>query len=121
MPAAAGRCIVIRVRRNGGAAKVRRAGRAVRATVNRLGTTRPGLVAQLRLFALLVLLIPLFVGLQRLVTDAEAAAEVRLGPRETPVLVPVERIVERVIERVIYEPVPADGPPEPPAAPAPRP
>ena len=100
---------------------MREAGRAVRARVRRLDAARPGLAARLRLFGLLLLLIPLFVGLQRLVTDAEAAAEVRLAPGDLPVLVPVERIVERVVERVVYQPVPAEATPEPPASPGPRP
>jgi hypothetical protein len=97
------------------------AGGAIRASARRLTATRPGLAARLRLFGLLLLLIPLFAGLQRLVTDAEAATEVRFVPREVPILVPVERIVERAVERIIYLPVPAEATPEPPAAPAPRP
>ena len=100
---------------------MRSANQAVRAGARRLGAAYPGLSARLRLFVLLLLLIPLFAGLQRLVTDAEASAEVRLAPREVPVLVPVERIVERVVERVIYQPVPAEETPEPPPTPGPRP
>jgi hypothetical protein len=100
---------------------MRSMGRAVCAGLQRLTAARPGLSARLRLFGLLLLLIPLFAGLQRLVSDAEASAEVRLVPRDVPVLVPVERIVERVVERIIYEPVPVDPTPEAPLAPAPRP
>jgi hypothetical protein len=100
---------------------MRSAGRAVSMGARRLATAYPGLSARLRLFVLLLLLIPLFAGLQRLVTDAEASSEVRFAPREVPVLVPVERIVERVVERVIYQPVPAEETPESPPTPAPRP
>lgn len=97
------------------------AGGAVWSGVKRLTARRPGLAARLRLFGLLLLLIPLFAGLQHLVTDAEAATGVRFAPREVPVLVPVERIVERAVERVIYQPVPAEAAPEVPAPPAPKP
>jgi hypothetical protein len=100
---------------------MRDAGRAVLGQVSRLSTARPGLAARLRLFGLLLLLIPLFVGLQRLVADAGASVEVRVVPREVPVLVPVERTVERVIERVTYEAVPADGTPVTPSGPKPAP
>jgi hypothetical protein len=100
---------------------MRNVGRAVWTGAKRLAALYPGLSARVRLFGLLILLIPLFAGLQRLVADAEASAEIRLTSREVPVLVPVERIVERVVERIIYQPVPADAAPSPPALPGPRP
>jgi hypothetical protein len=100
---------------------MRGAGRAVVARVRRLARRRPGLAARVRLFGLLLLLIPLFVGLQRLVADAGSSVELRIVPREVPVLVPVERTVERIIERVTYEPVPLEGTPEAPAGPRPIP
>src|SRR5262245_17417768 len=100
---------------------MRSAGQAVWSGARRLGAAHPGLSARLRLFVFLLLLIPLFAGLQRLVTDAEASADVRLAPREMPVLVPVERIVERVVERIIYQPVPTDEAPAAPPTPGPRP
>jgi hypothetical protein len=100
---------------------MRDAGRAVWARASRHSTARPWLAARIRLFGLLLLLIPLFAGLQRLVSDAGGSVEVRTVPREVPVLVPVERTVERVIERVTYEAVPADGTPEVPSEPKPIP
>lgn len=81
--------------------------------VARLAETRPGLVARLRLFGLLVLLVPVFAGLQTLLEESVPRVEIRIVPRdvpvEVPVQVPVEVPVERVVERVIYVPVPADA------------
>jgi hypothetical protein len=71
---------------------------------------RPGLMARLRLFGLLVLLAPLFAGLQYVIGDGVARVEVRFVPQDVPVVVPVERIVEKVVERVIYVPVPVEEP-----------
>ena len=84
------------------------AGRAVRARLGRFAATRPGLVARLRLFGLLILLIVLFAGLQYMVGEGTPRVQVRVVPQDVPVFVPVERIVERVVERPIYVPVPAD-------------
>jgi hypothetical protein len=85
------------------------AGQAVRARLARLIERRPGLGARLRLFGLLLLLVPLFAGLQLLVLDG-SPPDVRITSRDVPALVPVERIVERVVERIVYVPVPADEP-----------
>ena len=94
------------------------AGRAVRARLGRLSATRPGLMARLRLFGLLVLLIVLFVGLQYLVGAGTPRVQVRVVTEDVPVFVPVERIVERPV----YVPVPADETATPgPAMPTPTP
>jgi hypothetical protein len=85
------------------------AGRAVRDRIGQLAAERPGLMARLRLFGLLVLLTPLFAGLQYAIGEAVPRVEVRFVPQDVPIVVPVERIVERVVERVIYVPVPADA------------
>jgi hypothetical protein len=66
----------------------------------------------MQLFGLLVLLVPLFAGLQYLIGEGVSRVEIRIVSQDVPVIVPVERIVERIIERVIYVPVPADGTPE---------
>lgn len=81
------------------------AGRAVRAHLGRLAATRPGLVARLRLFGLLVVLVVLFFGLQYLVGEGTPRVQVRVVPQDVPVFVPVERVVERPV----YVPVPADA------------
>src|SRR5688572_21729856 len=92
------------------------AGRVVRARLGRFAATRPGLVARLRLFGLLILLIVLFAGLQYMVGEGTPRVQVRVVPQDVPVFVPVERIVERVVERPIYVPVPADETATPQAA-----
>jgi hypothetical protein len=84
------------------------------ARLRRLATAHSGLALRLRLFGLLLLLIPLFAGLQRLVTDAVPQIEVQFISDDRPTPVPVERTVERII----YVPVPADETPEP-STPAP--
>jgi hypothetical protein len=92
----------------------------VRARLARLIAHRPGLVARLRLFGLLLLLVPLFAGLQALVLDGSPPSDARVTSRDAPILVPVERIVERVVEHIVYVPGPSDegveGPPPSPAA-----
>ena len=90
------------------------ANRAVRAWLGRLVATRPGLAARLRLFGLLVLLVPLFAGLQYLIRAGGPRVEIRFVAQDVPILVPVERIVERVVERIVYVPVPVEGVPEAP-------
>jgi hypothetical protein len=60
----------------------------------------------LRLFGLLLLLVPLFAGLQLLIREGVSRVEIRFVSQDVPVLVPVERIVERVVERIVYVPVP---------------
>jgi hypothetical protein len=99
------------------------AGRAVRARLARFAASHPGLAARLRLFGLLLLLLPLFAGLQRLILEAAPPAEVQVVARDVPILVPVERVVERVVEHIVYVPVPvpADEPAEPaePSSPSP--
>ena len=82
------------------------AGRAVRDRLGQFAAARPGLVARLRLFGLLALLIVLFAGLQYLVGEGTPRVQVRVVTQDVPVFVPVERIVERVIERPVYVPVP---------------
>jgi hypothetical protein len=88
------------------------ASRAAISRVARLAETRPGLVARLRLFGLLILLVPLFGGLQALLEEGVPRVEIRIVPRDVPVTipveVPVEVPVERVVERVVYVPVAAD-------------
>jgi hypothetical protein len=68
-----------------------------------------GLRAQLHLFGLLALLVPLFAGLQYVVREAVPRVEIRLVSRDVPaavpVLVPVEVPVDRVVERIVYVPV----------------
>jgi hypothetical protein len=84
------------------------------AALGQLATDHPSLALRLRLFGLLLLLVPLFAGLQRLVTDAVPQVEVQFVSDDRPTPVPVERTVERII----YVPVPAEETPEP-ATPAP--
>jgi hypothetical protein len=83
-------------------------GVAVQARMRRLVTSRPGLVPRLQLFGLLVLLAPLFAGLQHLVANRPELAGAGLDGPASPVAAPAERIVERVVERIVYVPVPAD-------------
>lgn len=59
------------------------------------------LTANLRLFGLLALLVPLFAGLQYVVREGVPRVEVRLVPQDVPTSV----LVERVVERVVYVPV----------------
>ena len=69
------------------------------------------LPARLRLFVLLAVLIPLFGGLQSLLSrEGAPRTEIRLVPQTVPVIVEVERPVERVAERIVY--LPAPGPEE---------
>jgi hypothetical protein len=63
------------------------------------------LTAHLRLFGLLALLVPLFVGLQYVVREGVPRVEVRLVAQDIQTTVPVEVPVERVVERVVYVPV----------------
>jgi len=84
-------------------------GQAVLARLSRFAATHPGLATQLRLFGLLLLLIPLFAGLQRLVSETAPRIEVQFISEDRPILAPVERTVERII----YVPVPADETPQP--------
>jgi hypothetical protein len=88
------------------------AGRAVRARLGQFAEARPGLMARLRLFGLLILLLPLFAGLQYMVGAGGSRVEVRFVSQDVPIFVPVERIVERVVERVIYVPVQSEATPE---------
>jgi hypothetical protein len=81
-------------------------GVAVQARMRRLVASRPGLVPRLQLFGLLVLLAPLFAGLQHLVADRPELAGAGAG-LDGPAA-PAERIVEHVVERIVYVPVPAD-------------
>src|SRR5689334_22375153 len=83
--------------------------RAVRTRVARLMQARPGALARLRLFGLLVLLVALFGGLQALVDEGVPRVEIRFVPREVPIQVPVEVPVDRVVERIVYVPVPVEG------------
>ena len=73
---------------------------------DRLGSLRvhrPGMIAQVRLFGLLVLLVTLFAGLQEIVAEGVPRVEVRLGAarraggRSGAGRVPVERVVERIV------------------------
>jgi hypothetical protein len=107
--------------------------RAAFARLARLADARPGLVARVRLIALLALLVPLFGGLQALIEESVPRVEIRIVPREVPVQIPVEVPVQvpvdRVVERVVYVTVPADATPAPtpdaatptPATPVPTP
>ena len=63
------------------------------------------LTPHLRLFGLLALLVPLFLGLQYVVREGVPRVEVRLVPQDVQTTVPVEVPVERVVERVVYVPV----------------
>jgi hypothetical protein len=69
---------------------------------------RPGLLARLRLFGLLGLLVALFGGLQALVDEGVPRVEIRFVPREVPVQIPVEVPIDRVVERIVYVPVPVE-------------
>lgn len=89
------------------------ASRAVRARLGQLALARPALMARVRLFALLILLMPLFAGLQHLVQEGVPRVEIRFVSQDVPILVPVERVVERIVERIIYVPVEQDVEPEP--------
>src|SRR5581483_4631639 len=71
-----------------------------------LATTRPGLIARLRLFSLLSLIVAVFTGLQLVIAEGTPKVEVRVIPRDVPVEVPVQVFVERIVERVVYVPVP---------------
>ncbi|HZO27531.1 MAG TPA: hypothetical protein VFH48_16255 [Chloroflexota bacterium] len=62
-------------------------------------------IARLRLFVLLALLVPLFAGLQFVVREGVPRVEVRLVAQDVQTTVPVEVPVERVVERVVYVPV----------------
>jgi hypothetical protein len=95
-----------------GAVAMQDADRAMRARLGRLAEARPGLVARLQLFGLLLLLVPLFAGLQYVVGEGASRVEIRFVSQDVPVIVPVERIVERVVERIIYVPVPAEEVPD---------
>jgi hypothetical protein len=70
-----------------------------------LGLIDSKLIARLRLFGLLTLLVPLFAGLQLIVHEGIPRVEVRLVAQDVPTTVPVEVPVERVVERVVYVPV----------------
>lgn len=97
------------------------AGRSVRDRIGQFAAERPDLMARLRLFGLLILLAPMFAGLQYVIGGV-ARVEVRFVPQDVPIVVPVERIVEKVVERVIYVPVPVDEtPPAGTASPTPAP
>jgi hypothetical protein len=84
-------------------------GRAILTRLGRLAAARPGLAVRLRLFGLLLLLIPLFAGLERLVSDAAPRAGDQFSAEQAQTPVPVERTVERII----YVPVPAEETPRP--------
>ena len=62
------------------------------------------LTANLRLFGLLALLVPIFAGLQYIVREGVPRVEVRLVAQDAQTTVPVERVVERVV----YVPVGAE-------------
>ena len=83
------------------------ASRAVRARLDHLASAHPDLVARVQLFGLLILLVPLFAGLQHITREGIPRVEVRFVPHDVPVMVPVERIVERII----YVPVPEGAQP----------
>jgi hypothetical protein len=102
----------------GSAVAMRDAGRAMRARLGQFAAARPGLVARLRLFGLLILIVPLFAGLQYMIGERFARVEVQFVSQDVPIFVPVERVVERDVERIVYVPVPYDATPEP-ASPTP--
>jgi hypothetical protein len=103
---------------HGSAIAMQDAGRAMRARLGQSAAARPGLVARMRFFGLLILIVPLFAGLQHLLSERFARVEVQLVSQDVPIFVPVERVVERVVERIVYVPVPYDATPEP-ASPTP--
>jgi len=78
------------------------ASRAVHAARQWLRVARPTMMARVRLFTLLLLLAPLFAGLQYLMQEGVPRVEIRFVSEDVPVVIPVERIVERIVERVIY-------------------
>lgn len=63
--------------------------------------------AQVRLYALLVLLLPLFGALQAIADAGIPRVEIRVVSRD--VQVPFEVVVERVVERLVLVPVPGLG------------
>ena len=71
-------------------------------------TIRPGLTPQMQFFGLLILLAPLFAGLQHLVGERASTVGVPGLSQSATVTAPPERIVERVVERIVYVTVPAD-------------
>jgi hypothetical protein len=92
-----------------GAASMLDRRRAIQTQLSRLAAGRPGVAIRLRLFGLLLLLIPLFAGLERLVSDTAPrnGEQFSAEPAQTPVP------VERTVERIIYVPVSAEETPRP--------
>jgi hypothetical protein len=80
--------------------------------LGQLSAAHPGFIARMRLFGLLALLVPLFVGLQGLVREGVPRVEIRFVSQDVPVpvSVPVEVPVERVVERIVYVPVDRSAP-----------
>lgn len=89
---------------SGGIAAMQHASQVVRARFGRLAAARPAWMARARLYFLLLLLLPLFAGLQYLVQEGVPRVEIRFVSEDVPVVVPVERVVDRVVERVVYVP-----------------
>lgn len=85
---------------------------AVTGLKRRLGT-RADLVARLRAFGLLALLVPVFSAFGVAAEQGVPRVEIQLVPREVlvhvTVEVPIEVSIERVVERVVYVPVPMQG------------
>ena len=68
----------------------------------------PGLRAQLRLYGLLGLLVPVFAGLQTIVHEGVPRVEIRVVSQDAPAPAVVTVPVDRVVERIVY--VPVEGP-----------
>src|SRR3954464_10816357 len=67
---------------------------------------RQARVARARLFALLVLLGPLFGALQALAADGLPRIETEIVTRQVTIEVPVDVVVERFVDKLVYVPVP---------------
>src|SRR5688500_16261531 len=71
----------------------------------------PTVVARVRLFGLLSLLVPTFAGLHYVAREGVPRVEVRFVSRDVPVPievgVPIEVLVDRIVERIVYVTVPA--------------
>ena len=67
---------------------------------------RQARVARARLFALLVVLIPMFGALQALAADGLPRIENELVPPTVKIEVPVDIVVDRIVDRLVFVPIP---------------
>src|SRR3954452_277650 len=86
--------------------------RVVRSTADGIGhqvRDRPDLIARLRAYGMVALLVPLFVGLSFASELGIPRIELQFVPREVPFEVPIRVpvVVERIVERLVYVAVPS--------------